>query len=126
MNSQPINQRGRGIGTRTKLAAYGAVLAAVFAAAAGVAVAVGPIDTSDGSHDEHEDAGAPDMGGGRPHVPGISIDADGFRIVPAVSGLAADAPTAYLFRIVDAVGNTVTNAARSHCAAGSKTFADSA
>jgi hypothetical protein len=109
MNSQPINQRGRGIGTRTKLAAYSALLAAVFAAAAGVAVAVGPIDTSDGSHDEHEDAGAPDMSGGRPHVPGISIDADGFRIVPAASSLAADVPTTYSFRIVDAVGDTVTD-----------------
>ncbi len=113
MNSQPINQRGRGIGNRTKLAAYGALLAAVFAAAAGVAVAVGPIDTSDGSRDEHdehdepEDAGAPDMGGGRPHVPGISIDADGFRIVPATLSLATDAAAPYTFRIVDADGATV-------------------
>jgi hypothetical protein len=129
MNSQPNNQRGRGIGTRTKLAAYGALLAAVFAAAAGVAVAVGPIDSSDGSHDEHEDPGAPDMGGGRPHVPGISIDADGFRIVPAVSSLAADVSTTYSFRIVDAVGDTVadfdvTHERRLHLIVVSRNFVD--
>lgn len=109
MNSQPTTQRTRGVGTRTKLAAYGALLAAVFAAAAGVAAAVGPIDTSDGSHDEHENAADHDTGSGRPHVPGISIDADGFRIVPAVTSLTADVPTTYAFRIVDAGGDTVTD-----------------
>ncbi|MDP1794045.1 MAG: hypothetical protein Q8K63_07895, partial [Acidimicrobiales bacterium] len=89
MNNRPINQRGRSIGTRTKLVAYGAVLAAAFAAAAGVATAVGPIDTSDGTHNEHQDAVEHDPGVGRPHVPGISIDADGFRIVPSTVSLAA-------------------------------------
>ncbi|HSP27109.1 MAG TPA: hypothetical protein VLN74_01080 [Ilumatobacteraceae bacterium] len=110
MNSQPTDKRSRNFGARTKLAAYGALLAASFAAAAGVAVAVGPIDTSDGSHNEPESP--PDhssMGGGRPHVPGISIDADGFRIVPAMTSLAADAAGTYSFRIVGADGDTVTD-----------------
>jgi hypothetical protein len=42
-------------------------------------------------------------------VPGISIDADGFRIVPATSSLAADAAATYSFRIVAADGDTVTD-----------------
>jgi hypothetical protein len=114
MNSQPTNQRGRNFGARTKLAAYGALLAASFAVAAGVASAVGPIDTSDGSHNEPGAAPDHDMGGGRPHVPGISVDADGFRIVPATSSLAADGAAAYSFRIVDADGDTVTDFDISH------------
>ncbi len=109
MNIQPSAQRSRNVGTRTKLFACGAVLAATFAAAAGVAAAVGPIDTSDGTHNDHQDAVDHDMGGGRPHVPGISIDADGFRIVPATLSLAADAAAPYVFHIVDADGVTVTD-----------------
>jgi hypothetical protein len=109
MNSQPSNERARTLGTRTKLATYGAILAVSFAAAAGLAVAVGPIDTSDGTHDEHEDAVDRDTSGGRPHVPGISIDADGFRIVPEVPSLTADAANTYSFRIVDPDGDTVTD-----------------
>ncbi|MEO8267266.1 MAG: hypothetical protein ABI706_17325 [Ilumatobacteraceae bacterium] len=109
MNSQPSAQRSRNIGTRTKLVAYAAILAAAFAAAAGVAAAVGPIDTSDGTHDDHPDAVEHDMGGGQPHVPGVSIDADGFRIVPATLSLAADTAAPYAFRIVNADGATVTD-----------------
>lgn len=99
----------RSLGTGAKLAIYGATLAATFAAAAGLAVAVGPIDTSDGAHDDPRGPSDHDMGGGGPHVPGISIDADGFRIVPAVSSLAADAATTYSFRIVAADGKPVTD-----------------
>jgi hypothetical protein len=109
MNSQPTAKPSRNFGARTKLAAYGALLAASFAAAAGVAVAVGPIDTSDGSHTEPESPPDHDMGGGRPHVPGISIDANGFRIVPATPSIAADAVATYSFRIVGADGDTVTD-----------------
>ncbi len=109
MNNQPADKRSRNFGARTKLAAYGALLAASFAAAAGVAAAVGPIDTSDGSHNEPATPPDHDVGGGRPHLPGISIDADGFRLVPATSSLAADADAAYSFRIVGADGDTVTD-----------------
>jgi len=108
MNSHPSTHRRRNVGTRTRLVAYGAVLAAAFVAAAGVAAAVGPIDTSDGTHNDHQDAVDHDMGAGRPHVPGISVDADGFRIVPATLSLSADVATSYDFRIVDAAGVTVT------------------
>ncbi|MDQ3483826.1 MAG: FixH family protein [Actinomycetota bacterium] len=97
------------LGTGAKLAAYASVLAATFAAAAGLAVAVGPIDTSSGSHDDLQGAAGHGMGGGRPHVPGISIDSDGFRIVPAATSLTADVATTYSFRIVDSDGDTVTD-----------------
>lgn len=99
----------RTFSTGAKLAAYGAMLTASFAAAAGLAVAVGPIDTSDGTHNDHLDAVDHDMGGGRPHVPGISIDADGFRIVADTPSLAADVATTYKFRIVEPDGVTVTD-----------------
>ncbi len=97
------------LGTGARLAVYGGVLVAAFAAAAGLAVAVGPIDTSNGSHNEPEDAADRDAAGARPHVPGISIDADGFRIVPEAASLAADVATTYSFRIVDRSGDTVTD-----------------
>lgn len=103
--------------TTTKLAAYGGVLLASFGAAAGLAVAVGPIDTSSDTHadpahgeDPHaDDPHADGAHGGRPHVPGVSLDADGFRIVPGVDVIVAGQPVEYPFRIVDADGATVTD-----------------
>ncbi len=100
--------RPRNFGPGTKLAAYGGILAASFAAAAGLALAVGPIDTTDGSHTNQPGADH-DTGSGRPHVPGISLDADGFRIVPEATSLTADVATTYSFRIVDSDGGTVTD-----------------
>lgn len=99
----------RNLGTGAKLAIYTTILAASFAAAAGLAAAVGPIDTSNGSHNEHAGAADHTTAGARPHVPGISIDADGFRIVPAATSLAAEVATTYSFRIVDRNGNPVTD-----------------
>lgn len=99
----------RKLGTGAKLAVYATILAATFAAAAGLAVAVGPIDTSSGSHNDHGGAVDHNTAGARPHVPGISIDADGFRIVPTETSLTADVATTYSFRIVDSEGNTVTD-----------------
>jgi len=99
----------RNLGTGAKLTVYAAVLAASFAAAAGLAVAVGPIDTSSGSHNDHAGAVDHNTAGARPHVPGISIDADGFRIVPTETSLTADVATTYSFRIVDSDGTTVTD-----------------
>lgn len=98
----------RNLGTGTKLAVYGTILAASFAAAAGLAAAVGPIDTSNGSHNDHQGSTDGDPAHARPHVPGISIDSDGFRIVPTTASLAADVATTYSFRIVDSNGGTVT------------------
>jgi len=98
----------RNPGTGAKLAAYGVVLAAAFAAAAGLAAAVGPIDTTDGAHVD-QPGGDHATGGGRPHVPGVSIDSDGFRIVPEATSLTADVATTYAFRVVDADGGTVSD-----------------
>jgi len=99
----------RSLGTGAKLAIYTTILAASFAAAAGLAAAVGPIDTSSGSHNDHAGAVDHNTAGARPHVPGISIDADGFRIVPTETSLTADVATTYSFRIVDSDGTTVTD-----------------
>lgn len=99
----------RNLGTGAKLAIYATGLAATFGAAAGLASAVGPIDTSSGSHTDHGGGVDSNTAGARPHVPGISIDADGFRIVPAETSLTADVATTYSFRIVDSHGKTVTD-----------------
>lgn len=99
----------RNLGTGAKLTVYGVIIAASFAAAAGLAAAIGPIDTSNGSHNGHQGAGDHNTSGGRPHVPGISLDADGFRIVPEATSLAADTATTYSFRIVDSNGDIVTD-----------------
>ena len=97
----------RSLTTGTKLAIYGAILVGAFAAAAGVAAAVGPIDTSSDSPDNHGGE-VHDTVGARPHVPGISIDSGGFRMVPTATSLPADAAARYSFRIVDVDGDTVT------------------
>ena len=97
------------LGTGAKLAVYSAILVAAFVAAAGLAAAVGPIDTSNGSQNDHQGAAEPDTAAARPHVPGISIDADSFRIVPAATALAADVAATYSFRIVDGSGDIVTD-----------------
>jgi hypothetical protein len=107
MSTRPTTNNTRSFGTRTKLVAYGVILTASFAGAAGLAVAVGPIDTSSDSHSEPPRDVGHETGGGRPHVPGVSIDADGFRIVPTEPSVAADLATAYSFRIVDAEGDAV-------------------
>ncbi len=99
----------RNLGTGTKLAVYGTILAAAFAAAAGLAAAVGPIDTSNGSHNELQGAADDNTAGARPHVPGVSMDSDGFRIVPDTTSLAAQAASTYSFRIVDQSGDIVTD-----------------
>ncbi len=104
----------RSLGTGAKLTVYAAVLAASFAAAAGLAVAVGPIDTSSGSHDDPQAAADHDTADSRPHVPGISIDSDGLRIVAAASSLTADVATTYSFRIVGSGGDTVTDFDTTH------------
>ncbi len=109
MSTQPTAENTRSYGTRTKLAAYGAILTASFAGAAGLAVAVGPIDTSSGSHSAPPGDVGHESGGGRPHLPGLSIDADGFRIVPTGPSIVADAASTYSFRIVDAGGDIVTD-----------------
>lgn len=85
MNSRPSTHSSHNVDRRAAQLASGAVPAAAFADAAG-----------------------------RPHVPGISIDADGFRIVPATLSLAADATAPYAFRIVDADGDTVRDFDISH------------
>jgi len=118
--SNPTDRTRRSLGTRTKLAAYGGVLAVSFGAAAGVGKIVGPVDTA-ASHgglaahvmDPPADGHTTNPGGhsataGRPHLPGLSIDADGYRLVPQVDVLMAGTPAEFPFRIVDTDGRAVT------------------
>lgn len=112
---------GRAFGTRTRLAAYGGALAVSFGAAAGVGAIVGPVDTAPAPHggmathdtDPHRDGHATDPDGhpatlGRPHLPGLSLDADGYRLVPGVDVVMAGVATEIPFRIVDGDGRAVT------------------
>lgn len=118
--SNPPDRHRRNLGTRTKLAAYGGVLAVSFGAAAGVGRIVGPVDTAathgglaahvtDPDGDGHtNDGGGHTATVGRPHLPGLSIDADGYRLVPQLDVVMAGTSAEIPFRIVDSRGRTVT------------------
>ena len=94
--------------TRTKLAAYGAVLVVVLGGGAGLGAAAGPID---GGGSESGD-GHSEVAGGDPtpvELPGgLAVAQDGYRLVTEHDTLAPGAPTEWRFRIVDAVGAPVT------------------
>lgn len=109
-NHEPVRRPKRSLSAGTKLAAYGGVLAVSFGAAAGIGAAVGPIDT--GADEPHGAAGhgddSHDDRAGRPHVPGVSVDADGFRLVTETTALPAGVATELAFRLVDDDGATVT------------------
>jgi hypothetical protein len=118
----------------TRLVAFGAVLAAVFAAAWGVGEAIDPIappaeqsaDHVTGHADDHSDADADtgDEGGaGAPDVSvtGLSVAADGYRLVAETTDLAVGEPAPFRFRIVDdtddatrASGEAVTDFEQTH------------
>jgi AhpD family alkylhydroperoxidase len=101
--------------TTTRLAAYGGILVAAFAGAAGLGVVAGPIDTSDdtengAAHDDpvtHGDGEHPTPVSGVGRA-GTSLDAAGFRFVPHVTTIEAGHPARYTFRVVGAAGAPVT------------------
>ena len=92
--------------TPARLAAFGAILAASFAAAWGVGAAIDPIATpsdtgSSGGHGHGEEA---DIA-----VTGLAVAADGLRLVPESTTLSVDAPSPFRFRIERTDdGSTVT------------------
>ena len=94
-----------------KLAAFAAAVAATFGSALAVGAAVGPLDVS-GDGSSH---GAPSAGAAPAEdTPrGLAIAAAGYRLAPeadpfGAGTLAADAPTTFVFRVVDADGMPVT------------------
>ena len=103
--------------TTTRLAAYGAVLTASFAAAAGVGATIGPIDTGGQTHvaPADHDQGGHDADGDANPTPavtsraGTSLDADGVRIDPGHLTVAARTATDYTFRLVDEHGTAITD-----------------
>jgi AhpD family alkylhydroperoxidase len=102
--------------TTTRLAAYGGLLATSFAAAAGIGLAAGPIDTGGTTvHDEPHDGpkGHDDSADDAPndHAPlvraGTSLDAAGIRIEPDLVSVPAGEPVDYSFRLLDESGASV-------------------
>jgi hypothetical protein len=94
--------------TAAKLAAFGAGLVAVFAGAAGVGNAVGPI-TGSAPESEH------DAGAMTPDPPkGLQVSQDGYTLVPATTSLPAATPTTYAFRITGPDGKPVTRYTPTH------------
>jgi AhpD family alkylhydroperoxidase len=103
--------------TTTRLAAYGGVLAASFAGAAGIGATVGPIDTGGQAHvvSGGHDPGGHDADAGTNPPPtvtarsGTSLDAAGVRIDPDRITIAARTATNYTFRLVDEHGTAITD-----------------
>jgi hypothetical protein len=106
------------VNTPARLGAFGAALAATFGIAWGVGAAIEPISTPEpaehavgddghsGGVDDHGDgAGAVNAGAS---VSGLSVAADGYRLVTDTTGLAVDEPATFSFRIVDDAGQSVT------------------
>ncbi|HVE98418.1 MAG TPA: hypothetical protein VNA12_04485 [Mycobacteriales bacterium] len=104
------------MGTTTRLAAFGAALAAVFVAAAGAGRAVGPVGTV--SPAVHGDAGgdhatAP-VDESAEAAPGLAAEADGYRLVLDRHAFPADSLATVQFRIVGPDRRTVTSYTREH------------
>jgi len=101
-----------------KLAAYAAGLVAVFAGAAGVGNAVGPVAAPARGHTDMEsgtghghDAGAGETGSA---LKGLQVSQDGYTLVPATTSVPAAKPTTYAFRITGPDGKPVTDYTPTH------------
>lgn len=104
--------------TTTRLVAYGGLLAATIAGAAGLGSAVGPIDTVGAAvHDvpvDHDGSHGPGSTPETSQRSGTSLDADGFRLDPERRRIAAGRSSVYSFRIVDRDGVPVTDVVTRH------------
>jgi hypothetical protein len=83
----------------TRLAGFGLVLAALFAAAVGVGAGVGPLERG-----SNEPAAMAMEGNAST---GLSVAADGFRLVPARTTFVAARTQQFAFRILDSDGRAV-------------------
>lgn len=83
----------------SKLTAYGAALAAVFAGAFAAGSAAAPVGLSTAEPVEHASMGQVTQG-----VPGLAIAEGGYELVPATDRLLPGLPTAYEFTVVDEAG----------------------
>jgi hypothetical protein len=95
--------RRSGMTGRARVAIFAALLAAVFAASAGLGAAVGPFDRGSPAeaHGGH-DASAPVDG-----TTGLALAANGFRLAVERHTLPARAPAELAFRILDTRGEPV-------------------
>jgi hypothetical protein len=99
---------------RTKLAAFGLLLIAVFAAASYAGAALDPSVDEPDAHTEGEMAGGAthetDAGheaGAGAMVPGLAVAEAGYRLIPERTSLPLDRNAELSFRIVDEAGTTV-------------------
>ena len=92
--------------TAGKLAAFAALVAAVFGGAAAVGAAVGPIDvgTSTSPHGGHDTGSTSVADPPR----GLAIAADGYRLVLDTTTVAKGKPSSFGVEIVDDTGTPVT------------------
>jgi hypothetical protein len=99
-----------------KLAAYAAGLAVVFAGAAGVGNAVGPVADPPRGHPDMEAGHGHEAGSDRTvDAPkGLQVSQDGYTLVPETASLPAAKPTTYAFRITGPNGKPVTDYTPTH------------
>ena len=100
-----------------RIGAFAALLAVVFAAASIAGAALDPSVDDESAHEEgqeamsdHGTAATSEHGGdlaASGALPGLAVESDGYRLVPAQTTLASGPSTPYRFRIVDARGETV-------------------
>lgn len=92
--------------TASRLGIFGLGVVAVFGLAAASGDALGPIDVgASGSHNasDHTNGAASTA-----ELSGLSVAADGFRLVPGVVNIAPGAPSTFTFRIATSDGSPVT------------------
>ena len=93
--------------TAERLGVYGLGVVAVFGLAAAAGAALGPLDVGTASShtavSDHPDAAAESA-----ELSGLSVAADGYRLVPDVVGITADEPSLFTFRIKTSDGSPLT------------------
>src|SRR5918994_2682516 len=99
-----------------KLAAYAAGLAVVFAGAARVGNAVGPVADPPRGHPDMEAGHGHEAGSDRTvDAPkGLQVSQDGYTLVPETTSMPAAKPTMYAFRITGPNGKPVTDYTPTH------------
>ncbi|POM26208.1 hypothetical protein BTM25_05970 [Actinomadura rubteroloni] len=105
--------------TATRLGAYGAGLAAVFAAALGAGALTGPVGATDekggASHMRHETTHETGHGTGHDVLPGgLLAEQDGYTLRPATTSVPARRTTDFRFTVTGPDGAPVTRYTRLH------------
>ena len=92
--------------TASRLGIFGLGVVAVFGLAAASGDALGPIDV--GASGNHNASDHTNGAASTAELAGLSVAADGFRLVPGVVNIAPGAPSTFTFRIATSDGSPVT------------------